>query len=239
MGTNKFLKKESKHMTKPKIIITGSEGLIGKELNNYLSTNNEIICLDIELGHDLTNETFVKNWFKENNANYLINCFAINDHVAKNQKRGTLFDISLESFSKILNVNLVALFSVCREFARNNKNGAIVNFSASTGIVSARPDLYDGAHKHAAYSISKAGVINLTKFLATHLAPNIRVNCVAPGGVEHDQDDEFKKKYSKLTPLNRMMKKNELNGIIEYLCTEKSSYTTGSTFVIDGGWTTW
>ena len=99
--------------------------------------------------------------------------------------------------------------------------------------------MYDGAHKHIAYSVAKAVVINLTKFLATHLAPNIRVNCVAPGGVEHDQDDEFKKKYSKLTPLGRMMRKDELNGIIEFLCSNKSSYMTGSTIILDGGWTTW
>lgn len=223
-----------------KIIITGSEGLIGHELSNYLGKNNEILKIDLALGHDLTDEVFVKKWFKENKADSLINCFALNDHVDKSQKRvTTLFDVSLDSFSKFLNVNLTALFSVCREYARNNEKGSIVNFSASTGIVSARPDLYNGAHKHIGYSVSKAGVINLTKFLATHLAPNIRVNCVAPGGVEHNQDKDFIKKYSALTPLQRMMKKDELNGIIEYLCSEKSSYVTGATFVIDGGWTTW
>ena len=226
-------------MTRKKVVITGSEGLIGNELSKYLSKDFEILKLDLELGHDLTDESFVKEWFKKNNADCLVNCFAMNDHVEKNQKRGTLFDITLESFSKILQVNLVSLFSVCREFARNNESGSIINFSASTGIVSARPDLYDGAHKHTAYSVSKAGVINLTKFLATHLAPNFRVNCVAPGGVEHNQDEEFKKKYSKLTPLGRMMKKDELNGIIEFLCSNKSSYVTGSMIVLDGGWTTW
>ena len=224
---------------KIRIIVAGSEGLLGKEITKFLSKKYNVVRLDLKLGHDLSDEKWIKRWFKENKADSLVNCFAVNDHVEKNQKRGTLFDISLQSFTKILDVNLVSLFSVCREFARNNESGSIVNFSASTGIVSARPDLYDGAHKHAAYSISKAGVINLTKFLATHLAPNIRENCVAPGGVEHNQEEEFKKKYSKLTPLNRMMKKEELNGIIEYLCSEKSSYVTGSTFVVDGGWTTW
>ena len=169
----------------------------------------------------------------------MVNCFALNDHVEKGKKRPTLFDITLKLFSDFLDVNLVSLFSVCREFARNNKSGSIINFSASTGIVSARPDLYNGGHKHIAYSVSKAGVENMTKFLSTHLAPSIRVNCVAPGGVEADQDKEFIKKYSKLTPLNRMMKKNELNGIIEFLCSSQSSYVTGATFVIDGGWTTW
>ena len=128
---------------------------------------------------------------------------------------------------------------MCREFARNNQSGSKVNFSATTGIVSARPDLYNGGHKHPAYSISKAGVINLTKFLATHFAPKIRVNCIAPGGVEFDQDEKFKIAYSSLTPMKRMMRKNELNKLVEFLCSSDSSYMTGSTVVVDGGWTTW
>lgn len=222
-----------------RIIITGSEGLLGSEISKHLAKNNKVLNLDLILGHDLTNENFVKKWFKQNKADCLINCFALNDHVEKNQKRPTLFDITLESFSKYMEVNLTTLFSVCREFARNNKKSSIINFSASTGLVSARPDLYNGGHKHIAYSVSKAGVINLTKFLATHLAPNIRVNCVAPGGAESSQDKEFLKKYSALTPLRRMMKKNELNGIIDFLCSNQSSYVTGATFVIDGGWTSW
>ena len=222
-----------------KIIITGSEGLIGKELHEYLKKNHEILRLDLTLGHDLTDEKFVKNWFKKNKADSLINCFAKNDHVNNKRKKKTLFDFKLQSFSEYLDVNLTTLFSVCREFARNNEKGTIINFSATTGIVSARPDLYDGAHKDIGYSISKAGVINLTKYLATHMAPNFRVNCISPGGVEHNQDESFKEKYSKLTPMKRMMKKDELNDIIEYLCSEKSSYVTGANFVVDGGWTSW
>jgi len=222
-----------------KIIITGSEGLIGKELVNHLQKKHQILKLDLSLGHDLTNEKFVKSWFKKNKANSLINCFAMNDHVDDKRKKQTLFNIPLDSFSNYLDVNLTALFSVCREFARNNKKGSIVNFSATTGIVSARPDLYNGSHKHIGYSVSKAGVINLTKYLATHLGPSIRVNCVAPGGVKFKQDSNFIKKYSKHTPLGRMMKKNELNSLIEFLSSENSSYVTGAVMVIDGGWTIW
>ena len=222
-----------------KIIITGSEGLIGKELVNHLQKNHQILKLDLSLGHDLTDEKFVKSWFKKNKANSLINCFAMNDHVDNKRKKQTLFNIPLDSFSNYLNVNLTALFSVCREFARNNRKGTIVNISATTGIVSARPDLYNGSHKHIGYSVSKAGVINLTKYLATHLGPSIRVNCVAPGGVKFKQDSNFIKKYSKHTPLGRMMKKNELNSLIEFLSSENSSYVTGAVMVIDGGWTIW
>ena len=222
-----------------KIIITGSEGLIGSELSRFLEKNHEIIKIDLVLGHDLDDESFVKDWFSKHKADALVNCFALNDHVKEGQKRGTLFDQDLQTLSKYFQVNLISLFSVCREFARNNSKGTIVNFSATTGIVSARPDIYDGAHKDIGYSISKAGVINLTKYLSTHMAPNFRVNCVSPGGVEHNQDESFKEKYSKLTPMKRMMKKDELNDIIEYLCSEKSSYVTGANFVVDGGWTSW
>ena len=224
---------------KLKIIVTGSEGLLGKEISQHLEKNNQVIKLDLKLGHELTNEEFVRKFFKENKANCLVNCFAYNDHVKKGEKRSTIFDISLDSFNVFLETNLTALFSVCREFARNNDFGTIVNFSSTIGIVSARPDIYEGSHKHPAYSISKAGVINLTKFLATHLAPKIRVNCIAPGGVKFDQDESFIQKYSKLTPMNRMMEKNELNELVEFLCSSGSSYITGSTIVVDGGWTTW
>ena len=221
------------------VIITGSMGCLGTEISEYLrSKDYKVIDCDLQLGHDLTDETFVQNFFHNNPANYLVNLYALNPHVDADATIN-LFDISLDSVDEYLKVNLTSLFSVCREFARNNENGSIVNFSASTGIVSARPDLYDGGHKHIAYSISKAGVDNMTKFLATHLAPKIRVNCIAPGGVEANQDEEFIKKYSKHTPLNRMMKKDELNGIIEFLCSSQSSYVTGATFVIDGGWTIW
>ena len=71
--------------------------------------------------------------------------------------------------------------------------------------------MYEGSHKDIGYGVSKAAVINLSKYLAVHLAPNIRVNCVIPGGVEHKQEKKFVREYSKHTPLNRMMRKDELN----------------------------
>ena len=222
-----------------KITITGSEGLIGKELCKFFQKNNHILKLDLQLGHDLSNEKFVKKWFKDNPTDHLINCFALNDHVDNNQKKNTLYNFSLDTFNKYLEINLVSLFSVCREFARNSKKGTIVNFSSTYGLVSPKPDLYDGHHKDIGYGVSKAGVINLTKYLAVHLAPNIRVNCVVPGGIYLKQNKKFVNKYAELTPMKRMMKKSELNDIIDYLCSDKSSYSTGSIMVLDGGYTLW
>ena len=136
------------------ITITGSEGLIGTQLCRFFEKNNEIYRLDIKLGHDLTNEKFVKKWFKEHPTRYLINCFALNDHGGS---KSTLYDFSLKSFSDYLYVNLTTLFSVCREFARNNHKGSIVNFSSIYGIVSPRPDMYEGFHKDVGYCVSKEG----------------------------------------------------------------------------------
>ena len=222
-----------------KMIITGSKGLIGTELCKFFKKKYRLLELDLKLGHDLSDEKFVKKWFKKNPADYLVNCFAMNDHIDQKRKKSTLNNISLESFNDYLQVNLTSLFSVCREFSKKNKIGSIVNFSSTYGLVSSRPDLYDGSHKHVAYGVSKAGVINLTKYLAVHLAPNIRVNCVVPGGVLFKQSKKFRDSYSKLTPMKRMMHKHELNEVIEFLCSDNSSYTTGSVLVIDGGYTIW
>ena len=117
-----------------KIIITGSEGLIGKELVGYLQKEHKILKLDLKLGHDLSDEQFVKKWFKKNKGDVLINCFALNDHISIKRKKETIMTLSLDSFSKYMKINLTSLFSVCREFARNNKKGSIINFSSYSKI---------------------------------------------------------------------------------------------------------
>jgi len=221
------------------IVITGSEGYLGSSLCDFFEKDNKVLKLDLKIGHDLTNEKFVKKWFKNHNSDYLVNCFALNDHVDSKRRKKTLFEFPLSSFSDYLNVNLTSLFSVCREFARNNKHGSVVNFSSYLGLVSPRPDMYNGSHKDIGYTISKFGVIGMTKYLAVHLAPKIRVNCISPGGIYHNQDKDFVRKYSKLTPMKRMMKKEEVNDLVDYLCSDKSSYITGENFVMDGGYVTW
>ena len=222
------------------VIVTGSKGLIGSAVTEHLTVNGHAVLeLDLYYNHDLTNEDFVKSWFSKNKASALINLFALNDHVDAARTSNRLMDISLKSFEKYLQINLVALFSVCREFARNNDSGSIVNFTSTYGMVSPLPGLYDNDEKHIAYGVSKAGVIQLTRHLAVHLAPKFRVNCVAPGGVRHNQDDMFQSRYGAYTPLGRMMEVGELLGVIDLLISNNSSYCTGSVYNVDGGWTAW
>ena len=215
--------------------------MIGKEVSRYFEEKAcKIVKLDLSLGNNLNDEFFVHEFFQNNKADYLINLFALNDHIDSDKQTDNLFDITLSSFEEYLKVNVVSLFSVCREFARNNEGGSIVNFSSTYGLTSPLPHLYDGKNeKHIGYGVSKSAVVQLTKHLATHLAPNFRVNCIAPGGVKFKQDDEFIKNYSEHTPMGRMMNVSELNGLIDYLCSEASSYMTGETISVDGGWTKW
>lgn len=223
-----------------KVIITGNKGLIGRSVTSYLTgCGYDCVGLDYVDGHDLTDEEYVKNFFKENPADGLVNLFALNHHIDSSIDKSSLWTISLDSFRKYMDINLTALFSVCREYARWNVNGSIVNFSSTYGVDSPRKDLYNGEEKHIGYSVSKAGVLMLSKHLATHLAPNIRVNSIIPGGVFNSQSDDFVEKYSKFTPMGRMMNNGELSGMVEFLLSEKSSYVTGAEFKVDGGWTAW
>ena len=117
-----------------RIVITGSEGLIGKQLSKHLSKNNKILKLDLKLGHDLANEEFVKDWFRKNKADSLVNCFALNDHIDNKRKKQTLFDISLESISDFLKINLNALITVCILYATANKKVYIVVYTVSLRV---------------------------------------------------------------------------------------------------------
>ncbi|NQU32512.1 MAG: SDR family oxidoreductase [Bacteroidetes bacterium] len=224
------------------VIVTGSKGLIGSEITKYLLNKGyQVLELDFLLGHDLTNETFVKDYFSKTKANFLVNCFGLNDHVSSNDKRESLFTISLDTIKEYLNVNTIALLSVCCAFAaeENTESKGIVNFASMYSFVSSNPELYNCAEKNIGYVLSKASVPQMTKHLAVHLAPRIRVNCVVPHGVKLNQGEDFEKKFSSFSPMKRLMDKTEVNGIIEYLCSDKSTYMTGSILMIDGGWSIW
>jgi NAD(P)-dependent dehydrogenase (short-subunit alcohol dehydrogenase family) len=118
----------------------------------------------------------------------------------------------------------------------------ILNIGSQYGIVAANPHLYDDPDKQSPiqYSVAKAALSHLTKELAVRLAKDgIQVNCIAYGGVEGRVDESFKDRYSKLTPIGRMLFDDEITWPLDALLSDGSMAMTGQTINFDGGWTIW
>jgi len=89
-----------------------------------------------------------------------------------------------------------------------------------------------------AYSIIKGGIVNFTRYLSSYFGKyNIRVNSICPGGIFDNQDPIFVENYEKKVPLNRMGKPEEIASVVLFLASDASSYITGATIMVDGGWT--
>jgi NAD(P)-dependent dehydrogenase (short-subunit alcohol dehydrogenase family) len=124
--------------------------------------------------------------------------------------------------------------------------GSIVNIGSLYAAVSPDARFYDHLPadppflKPPAYGASKAALVNLTRYLATHWAPRgVRVNALSPGGVEGGQDAEFKRKFVARVPLGRMAEPRDLSGPLIFLASDASSYVTGVELRVDGGFTAW
>jgi NAD(P)-dependent dehydrogenase (short-subunit alcohol dehydrogenase family) len=153
-------------------------------------------------------------------------------------------DQSIEAWRRSLEVNLVAIFHLTQGLTPKlieSKNGVIINISSIYGVFGPDWSLYKNTQlaNPAAYAASKAGLIQLTKWLSTTLAPSIRVNCISPGGIFRGQPNSFVEQYKKRTPLARMAVEDDFRGAIAFLASNMSSYVTGQNILIDGGWSVW
>ena len=187
---------------------------------------------------DITKKEQVKSMFKQvinnfNKIDILINNagICINEAAKK---------MSNDNWNKVIDVNLNGMFLCSKEAGNvmlNQGFGNIINIASMSGIIVNRPQ------PQAAYNASKAGVIHLTKSLAAEWAPNIRVNAIAPGYMKTEMTKKYlkdnpsiKKEWLNYTPLKRMGEINEINGAVIFLSSEASSFMTGQTMVIDGGY---
>ena len=153
------------------------------------------------------------------------------------------FNDSTSNWDKSMEVNSRGLFITCRSFAnvmKNNGGGSIINISSIYGLVAPDKAIYEGTEMNTEpdYPYNKGGMIMFSKYLSSYLAEyNIRVNCIAPGGIYNKQPKDFIDKYIRKVPLNRMGSKEDLKGISVFLASEASSYITGTVIPIDGGLT--
>lgn len=124
---------------------------------------------------------------------------------------------------------------------KNNSKGRIVNFASDLSVIVSNDSVYDSdTHKPIDYSISKHGLIGLTKYFAVYFAKdNITVNSISPTGIFNNQSKNFVTKFSNQIPMGRMLEINEIFSTLDFLLNENSTFITGQNIIIDGGRTLW
>ena len=174
----------------------------------------------------------------------------VNNAGFTNQNKSANFDTAfvdfpLEDWNAIMNVNLTGVFLGCQVIGKQmliQEKGCIINIASLYGVVSPNHRIYPntGISQPVAYSVSKHGVVALTKYLATLWADKgVRVNALTPGGIYNNHQGLFLERFQQLNPIGRMSDKTELRGGIVYLASDASSHVIGHNLVIDGGWTAW
>jgi len=232
-------------------ILTGSEGQIGQSfVSRLIELDYKVIGIDIAdqvndgiIYHraDITKKHEIESVLKKHNENITVLINNAGSSVFSPFEERTedqidmVMDINLKS-------NILMTQLVYNKYFKVNKIGNIINIGSIYGIVSGDMSIYKEGDRRTPeiYGATKAGVINLTMYFATYMASNnVRVNCISPGGIYNNQDNEFIEKYSRKVPMNRMGYADELLGSLEYLLSDKSSYVTGQNIVVDGGLTCW
>lgn len=148
---------------------------------------------------------------------------------------------TIDAWDAAMAINLDACFDTCKAFGPilKQQNGSfIVNVGSIYGSLGPDYNLYENTEmcNPAAYGVSKAGLIQLTRWLASTLAPNVRVNCLSPGGLLRGQDNSFLDRYTRKTPLGRLATEDDVARMLLVLSTPLSSYMTGQNVVLDGGY---
>lgn len=231
--------------------------------DNNTSANEELAAKLVEEGQnafpvttDIADPDSVKSLVtqtlkRNKRLDILVNSAALDpkfDPEHQDQHVSNFENFALDDWNQALHVNLTGMFLVTQAAVRpmlDQKGGVIVNICSTYGLVAPDQRIYQrenqkDLYKPVYYSVTKAGVLGFTRYLAGYYAgKNIRVNALTPGGVYNQHDEVFVKKYADRTMLGRMADRSEMNSALLFLASDASSYMTGANLVVDGGWTAW
>lgn len=251
---------ESENLYGKVIVITGGSGFLGSHFCEIFHKCGAIpIILDIVERNgldfsfyecDITNEERVQEVANQIEKKYrgvdvLINNAANNPKLDFGTSIGfsKFEDFSLEQWNDDIAVGITGAMICTKVFGTHmaeRGKGSIINIgSVYSDLIAPNQSLYD-VPKPVTYNVVKAALVGLTKYTATYWGrKNIRCNCVSFSGVFNNQPEDFIAKYVKLSPMHRMMEKEETGGIVLFLASDKSSFVTGANLVVDGGMTSW
>jgi NAD(P)-dependent dehydrogenase (short-subunit alcohol dehydrogenase family) len=212
------------------------------ELRAKSSVSVKVKCCDLE--SEKEREALINNLREEGRLDILVNNAAF---VGNSDFEGWAVPFpeqSLQTWRRALEVNLTAVFHLCQglmPLLNNSGRGSILNIGSIYGEYGPAWDLYEGTEmgNPAAYGVSKGGIIQFTRWLATTVAPRVRVNTISPGGIYRGQPKAFVNRYVARTPLGRMATEDDFRGVTAFLATDMSAYITGQNLAVDGGWGIW
>jgi NAD(P)-dependent dehydrogenase (short-subunit alcohol dehydrogenase family) len=214
------------------VLITGARGLLGRIYTQaFIDAGYNVIATDLP-EHDVTNPEHWQGY----DCDVLINNAGVTNNTG--MPAGVF-----GGWSDILNVNLTGTVIGCQFIGQKmvkRKYGCIINIGSLYGLVSPHHDIYAGTgiKQPLAYSVSKAGVMQVTRYLACLWGKyGVRVNTLTPGGVYNGQSEAFVSRFEKHNPMGRMAQPNELASAALFLAS--ASYVNGHNLVVDGGWAAW
>ena len=225
---------------------------IQKKKHPFLNSNNiKLFSVDISKKEKVKSSlNKILNFLEK--IDVLVNLAAIDTNTkGKFDKKINFHNFPYEILKKSIDVNLLGTLNVsqafCNYFIKNNISGNIINVGSIYSIVAPNIALYNkkfskinNINKPIDYVISKSSIPNLTKYIATNYGrQKIRSNCLVPHGIQNLHKKDFVKKFSNLSPIGRMSDVKEIIGPIVFLASKASSYMTGATLIVDGGWTAW
>lgn len=248
------------------IWVFGGAGYFGQDTVILLkSMGAKVLCVDLEnraetfvqsskLSSDVIPATLdirdgkaVKQFVAEKIKTLGVPDGFVNLTFASTQKK--MEDLSEDDFDSVNHGNLTATFILSREVGLEMVKagrGNLVLFSTMYGMVSPNPEIYKApmAPNPIEYGVSKAGIIQMTRYLAVSWGKeNVRCNCITPGPFPHmimqRDNPEFIERLAQKTPMGRIGKQGEIAGAVVFLLSDASSYITGQNLIVDGGWTSW
>lgn len=237
-------------------LVAGGAGHVGRAVVEALGeAGARVLVCDREadgpntIRCDLADETAARRAVRDaveqlGGLDVLVHCAALVGTSALEGWAVPFAEQSVSAWDAALRVNLTSAFVLVQEASEalaTSGHGSVVLFASTYGIVAPDFSLYEGTEmaNPLGYGATKGGLLQLTRYLATALAPHVRVNAISPGGVERGQPTVFQERYRARTPLGRMATEEDLKGAVAYLSSDLSAYVTGHNLVVDGGWTAW
>jgi len=225
-----------------KVVVLDLNVKKSKELLSWAGKNKFRLFFEYFDGGDLEGcEATLGNFVKKYGPMHvLVNCSYPRSHDWTQTFQKMTVRYVRENVDKHLNAYMWISRAAVLLMKKDKIKGSIINFGSTYGVVANDMTIYEGTPMFGemTYCAIKGGVVNLNRFLASEFGKDqIRANCLCPGGIWDNQNPDFVKRYEKKALLKRMGKPQDIANAVVFLASDASSYITGTTFMVDGGWT--